>query len=607
MCGICGIIRTDGSEIDRALIQRMNDLAAHRGPDGDGLYLEPGVALGHRRLAILDLNPRGRQPMAWMDGRFQIVFNGEVYNYLEIRRELEGLGLRFLTGTDTEVIVAAYATWDEACLDRFNGMWAFAILDTAKRRMFLARDRFGVKPLYYTETTGGLAFASEIKQLLPTLPRVQANQSIVLEWMLTSFEGHREETMFEGVRSLPGSHCMTIDLRTGSRTMRRWYTLKRDPEIADWSEVQAVDGLRALLEDAVRLRLRSDVQVGTCLSGGLDSSAISALASRMYRADTGRRFLGIHAQASESSIDESRWARLVATQADIELSVVIPSTADFLATLDDVVRTQEEPFASASMFMGWHVFQEARARNYPVMLNGQGGDEVLLGYERYFSATTRDLPFWGAVLAAWHESRNSRLTFWDALCYKIYFLKPSTRIARLRARSYLRPEFLARADVSFVEQSAKAFQDVFALQKMEVETVQLPHLLRYEDRNSMRHGIETRLPFLDYRLVEAGLSMSTRFKVQDGWTKHVLRRAIADILPESIVWRRDKIGFEAPMDTWFREGGERILSDVADSRIVAEICDRRKLLDDWSRLDSVQKWRHFCMAAWERVFGVDWS
>jgi len=142
---------------------------------------------------------------------------------------------------------------------------------------------------------------------------------------------------------------------------------------------------------------------------------------------------------------------------------------------------------------------------------------------------------------------------------------------------------------------------------MEVETVQLPHLLRYEDRNSMRHGIETRLPFLDYRLVEAGLSMSTRFKVQDGWTKHVLRRAIADILPESIVWRRDKIGFEAPMDTWFREGGERILSDVADSRIVAEICDRRKLLDDWSRLDSVQKWRHFCMAAWERVFGVDWS
>ena len=607
MCGISGILRFDGSDINRSLIQRMNDLAAHRGPDGDGLFLAPGIALGHRRLAILDLNPRGRQPMAWGNGRYQIVFNGEVYNYLEIRRELEALGLHFATGTDTEVILAAYATWGESCLDRFNGMWAFAILDTQDRSVFLARDRFGVKPLYYTEFEGRFAFASEIKQLLPLLPAIRANQAMVLEWMLTSFEDHREETLFEGVRSMPGSHCMRINLRTGTRTMRRWYALRRDPAIAAWTETQAIERTRVLLEDAVRLRLRSDVQVGTCLSGGLDSSATSVIASGMYREQTGRRFMGIHARASEASIDESRWARMVADDADMDLAIVTPSTADFLGTLDDVVRTQEEPFGSASMFMGWHVFREARARNCPVMLNGQGGDEVLLGYERYFSAATRQLPLWRAVLAAWEESRHSRLSFWNALRYKFYFLSPSVRVKRLKARSFMRPEMQERADVSFVARSAQAFNDVFELQKMEIETVQLPHLLRYEDRNSMRHGIETRLPFLDYRLVEAGLSMPTHLKMRRGWTKYVLRKAVADILPESIVWRRDKIGFEAPMQTWLSEARAQILADVSDSRILAQTCDREALIRDWDRLHPWRRWSYFNLATWERVFGVRWS
>ena len=607
MCGICGILRFDGLDVDRSLIQRMNDAAAHRGPDGDGVFIAPGVGLGHRRLAILDLNPRGRQPMAWDGGRYQIVFNGEVYNYLEIRQELERHGLRFATGTDTEVILAAYATWGEACLDRFNGMWAFAILDTVERSVFLARDRFGVKPLYYSEAPGTFAFASEIKQLLPTLAGVRANRSMVLEWMLTSFEGHREETLFEGVRSMPGSHCMRVDLRTGKRQMRRWYALRRDPSIAAWSETEAIERMRDLLQDAVRLRLRSDVQVGTCLSGGLDSSATSAIASRMYRAATGRPFLGIHARASEAAIDESTWARMVADQTGIELSVVTPSTADFLATLDDVMRTQEEPFGSASMFMGWHVFREARARNCPVMLNGQGGDEVLLGYERYFSATTRGIPFWRAVLAAWHESRRSRLSFWNALRYKLYFLLPSLRISRLRSRSYLLPALGDTADVSFVERSARSFSDVFEMQRMEIETVQLPHLLRYEDRNSMRHGIETRLPFLDYRLVEAGVSMRTELKVRSGWTKWVLRRSVEGMIPDSIVWRKDKIGFEAPMSTWLAEGRAQALAEVSDSGIIRESCDREALLKDWDRIDPLQRWTYFNLATWERVFGVQWS
>ena len=608
MCGICGILRFDGLDVDRSLIQRMNDAAAHRGPDGDGVFIAPGVGLGHRRLAILDLNPRGRQPMAWDGGRYQIVFNGEIYNYLEIRQELERHGLRFATETDTEVILAAYATWGEACLDRFNGMWAFAIFDTRERSVFIARDRFGVKPLYYHDSSAGtFAFASEIKQLLVLMPFPRANQAVVLEWMLTSFEDHRDETMFEGVQSLPGSHCMRIDLRTGRRTVRRWYRLQRDASISMWTEGEAIDRLRALLEDAVRLRLRSDVQVGTCLSGGLDSSAISAIASHIYHEQTGRRFLGVHARASERSIDESYWAELAAKHANVNLVTVTPSTDDFISTLDDVVRTQETPFGSASMFMGWHVFREARNLGCPVMLNGQGGDEVLLGYERYFSATSRGLRFSSSVLAAWNESRNSRLNFWDALRYKIYFLTPSLRIRHLRMRSFMRPEIQRLADFSFVERSAQSFRDLFEMQRMEIEAIQLPHLLRYEDRNSMRHGIETRLPFLDFRIVEAGVSMPVDLKIRSGWSKYVLRRATSNLLPENIVWRRVKIGFEAPMKMWLDRFRPMVIAEGADSRIIAETCDRRRLLQNWDALSPVRRWPYFNLACWERVFGVQWS
>lgn len=607
MCGICGIIRFDLGVVDRDSIGRMNDIAAHRGPDGEGVFLAPGLGLGHRRLAILDLNPRGRQPMSWDGGRFQIVFNGEVYNYLEIRAELESLGKTFSTGTDTEVILAAYATWGEACLNRFNGMWAFAIFDSEKQTVFLARDRFGVKPLYYTETAEGMSFASEIKQLLPQLPRIRADHDIVLEWLLTGFEDHRSQTPFAGVLSLPASHSMHVDLRSGERRLKRWYQLRQDRSIADLGESQSIDYLRSLLTDAVKLRLRSDVQVGTCLSGGLDSSVTSVLASRLYRQHTGRRFLGIHARATEANIDESRWARMIADSANIDLVVVTPSTQDFLDTIDDVMWTQEEPFGSASMFMGWHVFRAARQHGCPVMLNGQGGDEVLLGYERYFSAASRELPFWRAALDAWYESRRSRLTFWDALRYKIYFLSPTVRIARLKSRSYLRSSMQERADVAFVKRSAEAFNKISELQRFEIETVQLPHLLRYEDRNSMRHGIETRLPFLDYRVVEAGLSMPTNLKLRAGWTKWVLRRATSEFLPPSVVWRTDKVGFEAPMQTWLADARSTAMSAVADSRIISETCDRDALLKEWDGIESWQRWRYFCLASWERVFGVQWS
>jgi asparagine synthase (glutamine-hydrolysing) len=603
MCGISGIIRKDGLQVGSDRIRRMNDLAAHRGPDGDGYFHAPGIALGHRRLAILDLNPRGAQPMARGD-RYQIVFNGEVYNFLELRTELESLGHRFSTGTDTEVILAAYSEWGADCLPRFNGMWAFAIYDAQRREVFLARDRFGVKPLYYTTTDREFGFASEIKQVLSLLPRASANASVLLEWITLSFESHRPETMFRGIASLPPGHRMWVKVPDGAARSERWYSLGKVSGAEAMGPGEAAAALRATFEDSVRLRLRADVRVGTCLSGGLDSSATSAVASRQYRAAGAGRFLAVHARATESEIDELRWARRIAESEDLDLSVVTPSTDDFAASLDEVVYTQEEPFLSPSMFMGWFVFREARARGCPVMLNGQGADEVLLGYERYFTAATLGQPWWRKLMSAYHESRRSRLTLFDALRYKAYFGRSKVRGARLRRRSFLRPEVAERVDFSWIDRATDSFGDVRRLQESEIGCWQLPKLLRYEDRNSMRHSIETRLPFLDYRLVELGVSMPVSCKIHSGWTKYALRLSMEGTLPPEIIWRTDKVGFEAPSKTWIRGREQMARQAIADSPILRSICDVEALLAGFGRMDPWRKWQFLNVAVWERVYDV---
>jgi asparagine synthase (glutamine-hydrolysing) len=606
MCGISGIITRDGSQVPEDRIRRITDLVAHRGPDDFGFHFADGLALGHRRLAIIDLNPRGRQPMEY-GGRYRITYNGEVYNYLEIRRELEARGVRFRTTTDTEVIVAAYAEWGSACLQRFNGMWAFAIHDSVDRRLFLARDRFGVKPLYYLDGEREFAFGSELKQLVALQPRARANHWAVVESLLTYVDGHTDQTFFADVRQLPPSHCMVYDLATHRHSITRWYELRTDDRVARLPLPDAVAEFRQLLDDSVRLRLRSDVKVGTCLSGGLDSSATSALASGQYRAASGQRFTGIHAKSIESRTDESAWARRVADHADIDLAVVEPSTDDFIATVDEVVYTQEEPFGSPSMFMGWHVFREARARDCRVMLNGQGGDEVLLGYERYYAAILRTVSCTRFLREAWLQSRNSRLGFAELLQFYAYFTNADLRIRRLKGRSRLKAHIRDAHDFEYVRRSADSFRSVADLQKFEICTLQLPHLLRYEDRNSMRHSIETRLPFLDYRLVEAAVSLPWDYKVRGGWTKFVLREAVRDVLPDDVVWRRDKLGFEAPERVWLTAYAGRMKKEVAESRILDEIADKRRLLVDFDRLSLKERWAYFNLAAWERVYDVAWE
>ena len=605
MCGISGIINRTGAPVDMDLLRNMTNLVAHRGPDDAGYFARDQFGFGHRRLSILDLNSRGRQPMSLAD-RYWITYNGEIYNYLEIRRELLKLGAEFQTGTDTEVILHAYARWGADCLARFNGMWSFAIYDSERQEIFMARDRFGVKPFYYLSEPDRFAFGSEIKQLLALQSKVRANQKIVIEALLTYIDGHTDETYFAGVRSLPQSHYLIYDLKTHSQRVQRYYELGESLEFRQMSIDSAVDAFRELFRDAVGLRLRSDVQVGTCLSGGLDSSATSAVAARLYQVESPRTFVGVHAKSTESRSDESRFAARVASSANLNLVVVEPTVQDFSKTIDEVVYTQEEPFGSPSMFMGWHVFQEARARECKVMLNGQGGDEVLLGYERYYAAILRQYSGLSFVRELRRQARNSASSSITAFLHYLYFTRASLRIERLTRRSCLTKEAIARYDFAAVRDSAASFRDVTALQKHEIATLQLPHLLRYEDRNSMRHSIETRLPFLDYRLVEAAVSMPTDYKIRDGWTKYVLRKAVQNVLPEDIVWRKNKLGFEAPERTWLTAFEEPMKAAIRDSAILEQIAHKDRIVKQFTRLSLKERWAYFNLAVWERVYNVAW-
>jgi asparagine synthase (glutamine-hydrolysing) len=284
--------------------------------------------------------------------------------------------------------------------------------------------------------------------------------------------------------------------------------------------------------------------------------------------------------------------------------VVEPSTEDFKRTIDEVVYTQEEPFGGPSMFMGWHVFREARARNIRVMLSGQGGDETLLGYDRYYAAIlhqTSGMTFLRQLLL---QARHSSLTRLGVLEYYLYFTRPGLRLRRLKSRSYLKPEIVDSLAFAPVEQSAASFRNVDELSKIEIESLQLPRLLRYDDRNAMRHAIETRMPFLDYRLVELAVSLPADYKIHDGWRKYVLRKAFGDQLPPEITWQRTKIGFEAPDNTWLAAHGDAIKREIESSAILEKITDKARLLRDFASLSVKEQWAYFNAAAWERVYNV---
>ncbi len=608
MCGIAGLLALDGSVPDLRIVEAMTAAIAHRGPDGHGAVLRGPVALGHRRLAIIDLSEAGRQPMEAADGKVCITFNGEIYNYLELREELQALGHRFTTSTDTEVLLAAYLEWGARCVDRFNGMWAFAIHDARSGTVFCSRDRFGVKPFYFARLGARLAFGSEIRQLLPLLPRVRADRAVLEGFLFAGVDEPVDRTFFEGVEKLPGGHSLTVELATGAIALRREYTIGPRPALSTLDPAGAAAAYGERLEDAVRVRLRADVPVGTCLSGGLDSSSVAALAADPYRGARGERFRAITAVSEEPGNDETPFAKAVVERSGLDWITVRPTYEDFAATIDEVVRTQEEPFGGPSICMQWFVMRTARANEIAVLLDGQGGDETLLGYRRYFAAFMLTLWRQRGFMQMVREIRACRRAGAQLGTGRILLnlmLQGSPTIARWKLRLRARWACSMPPLPPIVADEARTMGDLDALQRLDLERASLPALLRFEDKNSMHFAVETRLPFLDWRSVETALAIPNEAKFRDGWTKWALRTCMQDRLPPEIVWRRWKIGFEAPTATWLARHDAKMRAAVGASRLVAAYA-RPGWLD--RRFDSLHhgvRWRLYSVAMWEREFGVE--
>jgi len=549
MCGVFGVISEVA--IESGLLERAEAIQRHRGPDAQNVQrLQVGrwqVGLAHQRLAIIDLSAAGSQPMRSPSGRSLIAYNGEVYNYLELRRELESRGVVFHTRTDTEVIAAACEEYGVAdALGRLNGMWAFVWIDLANDRIVIARDRFGVKPMYLHERDGMLAFGSEIKTLVRALNlRCQVNVRAVATFLRALQQDTSEETFFEGVVKLAPGHYAELDgaAATLRPRIRRYWSLEVGGGAVP-TERAAIEEARALLADAVQLRLRSDVPVGVLLSGGLDSSAIAALASRCLASEADLTF--ISAVSDDRATDESPFIRAVArhlARPVREVRLEFPAE-NLLPLIGRVTEQCDEPIGGFACVAQNLLMERAHELGVTVLLSGQGADEVFCGYRKYAAFQLQSLARSGQWLAAaqllggFVRQRTvlHQFNVAEARRYLPDWLTPPLHDVggpALEGTPLLCPPLGSRADVR-------------DRQRVDIESLSIPALTHWEDRNSMAWSREVRNPFLDYRVVSFGVNLPMSLKVHGGWTKFVLRRAVADRLPPAIVWRRDKRGFSTP-------------------------------------------------------------
>jgi len=579
MCGIAGIVASDGLQADeRARLVDMREVLTHRGPDEAGLYSDDHAGLAHRRLSIVDL-AQGQQPLANEDGTVYVAFNGEIYNHAAIRPTLEAAGHRYRTRCDTETIVHAYEQWGDACVERFRGMFAFAIWDARRRRLLLARDRLGIKPLYWAIVSGRLLFGSEIKAILQSrLIAAEPNEEAIPELLSTRYLSGAE-TLFKGIHRLLPGHLLTFE--DGVAVTRQWWDVpvgKSDSAIAHLTDAEAVAEFRARLEDSVRARLMSDVPLGMFLSGGLDSSAIAALMARMIDRPI-QTFSVAFRQRAFSELD---YAREVANAIHAIPHEIVIVDADFFGALPRLVWHEDEPIAHPSSVHLYFVSKLAR-EHVTVVLTGEGSDELLAGYGKYPRA-----------LFNWRAGRLWSLTPDPIRQFVRNTVVPRlpAPVARYACRSFLAmprtPEavfFDNFAAISLERQArlldnriAPAGSHAYAASRTYFDSpnghsttldrllyadlkTYLVELLMKQDQMSMAASIESRVPFLDHHLVEFATALPPRMKLRGFTTKWILREAVKPLLPPAILTRR-KMGFPVPFGQWMRGGGAGLARDV---------------------------------------------
>lgn len=609
MCGIAGIV---SKTTDLTLVRKAAAVLQHRGPEGEGFFTnEAGtVALGHRRLRILDLSAAAAQPMTFAN-RYTVVYNGELYNYLELREELVKKGCSFQSHSDTEVLLAAYATYGKECLQKFDGAFAFAIWDEKEQILFLARDRFGEKPFFFFQDDDRFVFASEMKALWQMGIAKAVNRSLLYNFLTIGYTTNPAdpyETFYNGIHKLPAAHCATYSLQTNEVTTEQYW----QPYVAvnhNITEADAVYQFGQFFHDSIRKRLRSDVAIGTSLSGGLDSSSVAAFCA----GETASQYTHNCFTASFAGFekDETHFALMVAKQFGLHHFSTTIRDEEVVSLMQKVTAQQEEPFSSASVLVQYKVFELAKQHGVTVLLDGQGADETLAGYHKYYRWWWQELYRQKRLRKSEEQKAAQALGIKEGFGWKnkIAALLPEFSASILQSQKAkkafqhpdLNREFAFENKRSFYYATPTSF-DLNGALYYNTFVNGLEELLRFADRNSMAHSVEVRLPFLQHQLVEFLFTLPPHFKIHGGWTKWLLRKAVDDKLPKEIVWRKEKVGYEPPQKQWMQN--KAVQEAIAEARkklvqegLLARAVLQKPIVAKEAHAEESYDWRYWSAAA----------
>lgn len=659
MCGISAIISTTKSTLTD--LRSMNIAIRHRGPDDEGFFISENgqssiyygdetpndvvksgfiqspklnvnknlnkkfsVGLAHRRLSILDLSPAGHMPFCDVNKRYWITYNGEIYNYIEIRDELKALGHQFYTSSDTEVLLNSYIHWGEDCLHRFNGMWAFVIYDTLEDTIFTARDRFGVKPLYYwLSEDKTIHLFSEIKQIT-SLPYWSSNlnKERALDFLIYSQMDHTDETLFKGVFQIPPGHfaILTKERKISYPKIetQQWYYLNEKGVNIDYKTAKI--NFKSLFFDAVKLRMRSDVSLGTCLSGGLDSSAIVCTIDKIKDEKSIQKTFS--ALSESEKYNEKKWVDIVVQNTKVQGFTTSPTFENFKESTEKLHWHQDEPYLSNSLVMQWEVFKLASNQKVKVMLDGQGADEQLGGYTGfiiyhmlYLLRTFK----WNQLIREFRGANKYHgWSYGNSILSVLKFAVPQRikgifkKISNTEIPDWVNISIFKEVKIQHPFEGLNLKNhSVRSTSVGQVKAVNLQKLLHWEDRNSMAHSIESRVPFLDYRFVQFNISMPDSYKINEGRTKYILRTSMEGVLPDEIINRHDKIGFISPEEYWLKNKHTEYFRDLLKRAVIdSKGIVNENILEKFENIVLGKEpfdltiWRVISFSIWLKMFDV---
>lgn len=604
MCGITGYLDTNKG-VDFCLINKMNSVIAHRGPDDEGYavfgktttylkgkdtikeleklpdiieqnYENEFLAFGHRRLSIIDITSAGHQPMCDVSKRYHITFNGEIYNYIELREELKSNNHVFTTNGDTEVILESYKEWGEDCVNHFNGMWAFAIYDRYKNSLFCSRDRLGAKPFYYRLTQDKFIFGSEIKQLCQDEEfDKKMNEQILMSLILFRISDYGEETLIKDIFSLPGGYNLSLHFDLEKKKIDKvnkykYWDLKKGQgyrEETDWY---------SLIRDSIKLRLRSDAPIGVMVSGGVDSSFLAGEICQYYKeqgisVNSLKSFTSCYNDAEKH--DETYYAHLVNEVCGVEENLIYPDPLDTLDKYKKMV-WHYEGYCTFSNLGSFLTLEQISKSGIKVLINGQGGDESMFGYERYYAyyflQLFKECKFKRLKKEFKQACRNSRLSVKELIMYLFYFGSPLCRRIKnnINASKYVKKSLRNKFDYKKIKHILK-IRDLDELIYNELRETQLTHILRYDDRGYMAFSMESRVPFIDYRYLEDAIRIEPKLKIQNGYTKYLIRKEMEKYLPDEVVWRTNKNGWSSPSERWVERFDKKELQNIFNNAVSA--------------------------------------